>query len=333
MFSDFNQNGIVGLGEDDPVTPLNELEITQESHYYPFGMNHRGPWYETVAPENKYLYNGKELNGDYEINLMDYGARWYDGALGSWTTVDPSAENYYSWSSFHYAANNPIRVTDLDGRDWYIDEDNNISWFESSDQTYTSEGGVKYQNIGTEILTFDGQNLTYSWQEGNKEDGYTINSVSFKAISGKGDHAGDSYWKVTKEFDYSDEAQENSFVGPIPEGVYSVKKDDIQYLSDQSILKRLGNHLGRGGFPGGRFSWGNNRWWVNAEGGTETYGRGGFTIHGGKKYGSAGCIDLCENLGGFTTKFMNNDLGNNKVYLNVSYDIEKLRTVVYPEQK
>ena len=50
VFSDFNQDGIVGLGEDDPATPLNELEITQESHYYPFGMNHLGPWYETVAP-------------------------------------------------------------------------------------------------------------------------------------------------------------------------------------------------------------------------------------------------------------------------------------------
>lgn len=77
VFSDFNLNGIVDLEEDDPATPLNELEITQagaplllsgaevpafiagKSHYYPpssylsrvnFGMNHLGPWYETVAP-------------------------------------------------------------------------------------------------------------------------------------------------------------------------------------------------------------------------------------------------------------------------------------------
>ncbi|MCB9039431.1 MAG: hypothetical protein H6557_22680 [Lewinellaceae bacterium] len=42
-FSDFNQNGLIELTEDDPTTTINELEITQEAHYYPFGMNHDGP--------------------------------------------------------------------------------------------------------------------------------------------------------------------------------------------------------------------------------------------------------------------------------------------------
>ena len=31
------------LEDDDPNTPLNEFEVTQESHYYPFGMNQDGP--------------------------------------------------------------------------------------------------------------------------------------------------------------------------------------------------------------------------------------------------------------------------------------------------
>ncbi|MCB2092683.1 MAG: type IV secretion protein Rhs, partial [Alphaproteobacteria bacterium] len=88
-FSDFNQNGRIDLEEENPSTPLNELEITQESHYYPFGMGQMGPWYATVAPENRYLYNGKELNGDYGANLYEYGARWYDPAVGRFTGVDP----------------------------------------------------------------------------------------------------------------------------------------------------------------------------------------------------------------------------------------------------
>ena len=65
-----------------------------------------------MAPENKYLYNGKELNEDYGINLMDYGARWYDGALGRWTGVDPMAEKTFSWSGYNYVLGNPIRLVD-----------------------------------------------------------------------------------------------------------------------------------------------------------------------------------------------------------------------------
>ncbi|MCB9293873.1 MAG: hypothetical protein H6559_12250 [Lewinellaceae bacterium] len=62
------------------------------------------------------MYNGKELNEDYEINLMDYGARWYDGAIGRWTAVNPLAEEYYPWSPYNYALGNPIRFIDPAGR-------------------------------------------------------------------------------------------------------------------------------------------------------------------------------------------------------------------------
>ncbi|MCB9300741.1 MAG: RHS repeat-associated core domain-containing protein [Lewinellaceae bacterium] len=113
-FADFNEDSFIEI-KDNPSTGENELEITQEAHYYPFGMGHFGPWYATVAPENKYLYNGKELNEDYGINLMDYGARWYDGALGRYTTIDRFAEKYNSYSPYSYAANNPIKFIDVNG--------------------------------------------------------------------------------------------------------------------------------------------------------------------------------------------------------------------------
>ena len=114
-FSDFNQNGRIDLEEENPSTPLNEFEVTQESHYYPFGMNQDGPWYAAVAPENKYLYNGKELSADYEINLYAYGARWYDPAVGRFTGVDPIAEEFPHLSVYNYASNDPVRNIDLHG--------------------------------------------------------------------------------------------------------------------------------------------------------------------------------------------------------------------------
>ena len=117
-FCDFNLNGKVEI-EDDPGTQANELEITQETHYYPFGMEQNGNWYATVAPDNAKLYNGKEFNRDEDINLYDYGARWYDPAIARWGQIDPLAENYYPLSPYNYVANNPLIYTDPDGREIY----------------------------------------------------------------------------------------------------------------------------------------------------------------------------------------------------------------------
>ena len=78
-------------------------------------MKQNGNWYATVTPDNNKLYNGKEFNREGNINLYDYGARWYDPAIGRWTSVDPLAEAYYSHSSFHYGLNNPIKYVDPNG--------------------------------------------------------------------------------------------------------------------------------------------------------------------------------------------------------------------------
>ena len=115
-FSDFNQDGLISwkLPADGPAAQ--ESEITSENHYYPFGLGQKGPWYASVAPENKYRYNGKEWNDEWGLNMYDYGARGYMPDLGRWGGVDALAERYYAWSGYNYVMGNPINAIDPDGR-------------------------------------------------------------------------------------------------------------------------------------------------------------------------------------------------------------------------
>lgn len=57
-----------------------------------------------------------DINGDdikeLALGWYDYGARFYDPAVGRFTSVDPLAEQMASWSPFSYTYNNPLRFTD-----------------------------------------------------------------------------------------------------------------------------------------------------------------------------------------------------------------------------
>ncbi len=117
-FSDLNLDGVI-IPEDLPQTPQDDTEVTLEKHYYPFGLEHVGPWYGAVVPESNYQYNGKEL--DEATGLYDYGARYYDPAIARWTSIDPLASDYAAWSPYNYVMGNPIRLIDPDGQSVFGD--------------------------------------------------------------------------------------------------------------------------------------------------------------------------------------------------------------------
>jgi len=92
--------------------------VLQVSDYYAFGSS-----FAPHSPnnDNKYLYNGKELQDDIlsgtNLDWLDYGARFYDPQIGRWNSVDPKTDKYVFASPYNYVLNNPIKAIDPDGRD------------------------------------------------------------------------------------------------------------------------------------------------------------------------------------------------------------------------
>ena len=50
------------------------------------------------------------------LTHYDYGFRIYNPSIARFLFVDPLAEKYPGWSPYNYTLNNPIRLTDPDGR-------------------------------------------------------------------------------------------------------------------------------------------------------------------------------------------------------------------------
>jgi len=88
----------------------------------PAGINTRGALYGGDEPNQK--FTGKER--DAENGLDYFGARYYSGAQGRFTSPDPvfaSAAHLTDpqmWNAYAYVRNNPLRLTDPTGLDFYL---------------------------------------------------------------------------------------------------------------------------------------------------------------------------------------------------------------------
>lgn len=100
-----------------PRVILNEsMDILEQNDYYPFGMRHANA--QMVVSNNRFRYNGKEEQQIGGLDVLDYGWRQLDPALGRWHCVDNLAEMYFSTSPYAYCGNNPIMRVDVDGNVW-----------------------------------------------------------------------------------------------------------------------------------------------------------------------------------------------------------------------
>ncbi|MDR2694021.1 MAG: DUF2778 domain-containing protein [Chitinispirillales bacterium] len=159
-------------------------------------------------------------------------------------------------------------------------------------------------------LNFDGKRLLLRVVKENE----TL-SFNYNAVSGRPDKLG--------KFDYGKERQAMKGIGPIPEGKYYINPKKIQYYRDISWSAKRMALIGRGPFPWGETAWGIGRVWIYRDSGTvDMVGgvfRDNFSIHGGTRPGSGGCIDLTRNDKCFFEKLTKYGDNIEKVPLIVRY--------------
>ena len=99
------------LGSSSFITNL-EGEVVQHIEYVSFGevfIEERNNVWNTP-----YLFNAKEF--DEETGMYYYGARYYEPKLSVWMSTDSEELKFPNIGTYTYAANNPIKFIDADGK-------------------------------------------------------------------------------------------------------------------------------------------------------------------------------------------------------------------------
>ena len=88
--------------------------LFEETHYYPFGLTMKAISSQAAgALENKFKYNGIELNEDLGVEDYDAHFRTLDPQTGRWWQIDPKIDQgQESISSYNSMSDNPILRTD-----------------------------------------------------------------------------------------------------------------------------------------------------------------------------------------------------------------------------
>lgn len=183
------------------VTDADE-EVLEHNDYSGFGQRLES----STGSANRYRYNGKEEQVTGSLGLIDYGARLYDNLLPRWTTPDPLAEKYYSYSPYAFCNNNPVNFVDPDGRSTWV--------VANPDGTYTIEGGNLDDNdLNIYVVTYDeddnmiiGESIgktssITSFYDGDKDDNNEIKGWKTGSVINPNDRSG---WEFISELVITD---------------------------------------------------------------------------------------------------------------------------------
>lgn len=157
------------------------------------------------------------MNDDFGLNWNDYGARWYDAAIGRFGSTDRFAEKYSLMTPYQYAANNPIKFIEMNGDSvktfFYNQEGTQVNDVpEVVQQMFNSEYGISVAyNAKTNML----------YQSGKVETKNTTSTPGIALIEGI---LGEKNSDVALAFGYNLGEDDGKGPDPIEFGRHSGKR-------------------------------------------------------------------------------------------------------------
>jgi RHS repeat-associated protein len=255
--------------------------------------------------DTHYKFTAKEL--DNETSYTYFGARYYDSDLSVWLSLDPMSDEINWVSSYNYCQWNPIIMIDPNGlfdiETGTIEKGDNLTKItkqinEKFGTKLTISDIAKANNIEDANKIQVGNKIALPGQ--NVELNFDFKSLKFTDTTYGIDMPGLSWGATSEREGYQSSLfQSVADKGHILEGSYTVDPARTLSYSSTSTWDRFKGNIGLGTWPGGKDSCGEFRTWLTPMQETNTYGRSGFSIHGGTTAGSAGFIDITMNNNSF----------------------------------
>jgi RHS repeat-associated protein len=137
---------------DDFKVTQTKSPVIQQDDYYPFGAIAQS-YSREGSLENRFKYQSKEYQDDLGLNLYDFHWRQYDPWSVHTTTIDPKAEKFYQLSPYSWAAGNPMKYIDPDGREIIGTDGKPVTYQTVNGQTvWSKNASADVQRVGNALL-------------------------------------------------------------------------------------------------------------------------------------------------------------------------------------